>query len=677
MIEVTDRTGALVAAILLLTPAMARAQSEDDQIVVTATRDATTREVPESVTILSADQIRATPAKSLDDILRAVPSVNLPAASSSLVNPALSTASMRGLGGSRALILLDGVPLNDPFFGYVQWSQVPLESVDRVEIVRGGNSALWGNYAMGGVINVISRAPDAERFALSGGGGSFGTWRGDGYAAIQPTDKLGLSLSASANHTDGYIAVRPQDRTAITVPNKFDAFSVRGALRYDLDPTLSVSAWSSYHEVAQTLRTPLNTNRQRLWYLAGDITKDFGSSSLTATMFRVGSHYVIDNVDARPGFPAGTSEYVQNRHRTPATNSGASLTWSHRGDGVLRLLSIGADYQRILGSDTALIYSPAYALLRIDTGRGKQEFAGTFMQVDLVPFEGLELLASGRYQHYRSFDGFDGSPTQLGNVPAKQKSSFDPRVSLRYTVSPNLAFRAGANSAFRAPALNELYRSFTTRVAVVRSNAALEPESLSGWEAGVDLNFTNLRVQATYYDSTIKDLITTRRLVAGELPTGFVGGTLAINAGRARARGVEGEASLRFTPRLSAAVGYTYADSVITQNPAEPASVGLQLGGVPRHSASARVDYTAPGRFQVGARLRWHDQYYSDNLHRLPIDEQFTADLSASVRLSPRLEAFGQVENLFDQVGVVDNSGKSVAQLGTPRTAYGGLRLTY
>ena len=96
MIEVTDRTGALVAAILLLTPAMARAQSEDDQIVVTATRDATTREVPESVTILSADQIRATPAKSLDDILRAVPSVNLPAASSSLVNPALSTASMRG-----------------------------------------------------------------------------------------------------------------------------------------------------------------------------------------------------------------------------------------------------------------------------------------------------------------------------------------------------------------------------------------------------------------------------------------------------------------------------------------------------------------------------------------------------------------------------------------------------
>lgn len=677
MTRLTDPARALLGAMLLFAPATARAQDDDAPVVVTATRDSARRAVPESVAILSADQIRATPAKSLDDILRTVPSVNLPAASSSMINPALNTASMRGLGGSRALILLDGVPLNDPFFGYVQWSQLPLESIDRVEVVRGGNSALWGNYAMGGVINVISRAPDAQRFTLSGGAGSQGLWRGDGHAAIRPSDALGLSVSASAYHSDGYITVRPQDKGAITVPSKFDAFSTRAALRVDLGSATSASLWSSYHQTAQTLRTPRNTNRQRLWYLGGDITHDFGTSALTATAFRVGSHYVIANVDTPPGVAVGTAEYVQNRHITPATNAGASLTWSLRGEGVLRLLSIGGDYQAISGSDLGLIYSPASAVIRTDTGRGRQSFAGAFVQVNLAPLDGLDLLASGRYQYFRNHDGYDGSPTRLGAVPPSHATSFDPRISLRYAVSPHLAVRAGANRAFRAPSLNALYRSFTTRIAVVKSNAALKPETMTSWEAGVDVTLPWLRVQASYYDSRVRDLITTRRLVAGELPAGFVAGTLAINAGRARARGVEADASLRFTPRLSATLGYAFADSIITANPNEPASVGLQLGGVPRHSASARVDYKVAGRWQAGTRLRWHARYYSDNLQRLPIDEQCVVDVSASVRLSPRIEAFGQVENLFDQMRIVDNSGNSVAQLGTPRTAYTGLRLGF
>lgn len=677
MFEATYRARAFIAATVMLAPVCAHAQGDQDQIVVTATRDAAAHAAPDSVDVLSADQVRTTPAKSLDDIVRTFPSVNLPAASSSLINPALNTVSMRGLGGSRALILLDGVPLNDPFFGYVQWSQIPLESVERVEIVRGGNSALWGNYAMGGVINVISRAPDSQRLTLSGGGGDYGVWRGDGYAAIRPSDQVGLSVSASGNHTDGYIAVRPQDRGAITIPNKFDAFSVRGSLQFDLDPTLSGSLWASFHRVAQTLRTPLNTNRQELKYLAADITKKFGASSLTATAFRVSSDYVISNVDTPAGTPVGSAEYVQNHHLTLATNTGASVTWSLRGAEVLRLLSIGADYQKVEGDDTGLIYNPAHTLLRTDMARGSQRFAAAFMQIDLAPLEGLELLASARYQDFRNYNGFDGSPTHLGEAPASDASSFDPRLSVRYAVSPHLAFRAGANHAFRAPTLNSLYRSFTTRVALVKSNAALKPETLDSWEAGLDLTFPWLHVQATYYDSTIRDLLTTRRLVAGELPTGFVGGTLAVNAGRARARGVEAEARVRLTSRLSATFGEAYADSTITQNPNEPASVGLQLGGVPRQSASARLDYTVKGRWQAGVRLRWHDRYYADNAHSLPIDEQAVTDFNTLIHLSDRVEAVAQVENLFDQIRVVDNSGNSVPQLATPRTIYVGLRLTF
>ena len=91
-----------------------------------------------------------------------MPSVNVPQTASYQVHPTANSVSMRGLGGIRALVLLDGVPINDPFFGYVQWNRVPMESIQRVEIVRGGGSPLWGNYAMGGVINLLSRRPGAE-----------------------------------------------------------------------------------------------------------------------------------------------------------------------------------------------------------------------------------------------------------------------------------------------------------------------------------------------------------------------------------------------------------------------------------------------------------------------------------------------------------------------------------
>src|SRR5207253_1997315 len=134
-------------------PALAQeAPAGSQTIIVTATRSARPiTDIPESVSVVDSLQIEGTPAKTLDDVLRREPSVDLPLASAYQVHPTALNVSMRGLGGIRALVLLDGVPLNDPFFGYLQWSQVPLETIDRVEIVRGGGATLWGNYAMGGV----------------------------------------------------------------------------------------------------------------------------------------------------------------------------------------------------------------------------------------------------------------------------------------------------------------------------------------------------------------------------------------------------------------------------------------------------------------------------------------------------------------------------------------------
>ncbi|MGH7412347.1 MAG: TonB-dependent receptor, partial [Candidatus Methylomirabilis sp.] len=137
-----------------------------EPVVVSASRiEQRLRDVPANVTVLTREEIQQSPARTVDDLLRQVPGFSLFRRSGSLVtHPTTQGVSLRGIGPSgvsRTLVLLDGVPLNDPFGGWVYWSKVPLESIERIEVVRGGGSGVYGNYALGGVINIVTRRPEA------------------------------------------------------------------------------------------------------------------------------------------------------------------------------------------------------------------------------------------------------------------------------------------------------------------------------------------------------------------------------------------------------------------------------------------------------------------------------------------------------------------------------------
>ena len=120
-------------------------------------------DIPASVSIVDAQEIRESPALVADDVLRQVPTFSLFRRTSSLVaQPTTQGVSLRGIGPSgqsRTLVLLDGVPFNDPFGGWVYWTRVPLLSVNQIEITEDTASSLYGNYAMGGVINILTNRP--------------------------------------------------------------------------------------------------------------------------------------------------------------------------------------------------------------------------------------------------------------------------------------------------------------------------------------------------------------------------------------------------------------------------------------------------------------------------------------------------------------------------------------
>ena len=670
--------GVALPCLSLAMPAFAQvATLPTSEIVVTATRSARAlADVPASVSVVTSDEIEGTPARTIDDVLRRVPSVDLPVASTNEQHPTDTIVSMRGLSGIRSLVLLDGVPLNDSFFGFVQWSEVPLATIDRVEVVRGGGAPLWGNYAMGGVINVITRPIVRTGLDAEAAGGSRGAYRADGHAAYAG-DGFGIGLDAGVNHSDGYVEQIESARGAITVPTGFTARTVALSGNADLASNLTARVRVSYYGNDQNFLTRLNTNDQRTWRYTGTLTwTPMPGGSVELTGFHGNERFVTNN----PGTPVGAgpndAEYVQNSHRTRADDRGASLIWTQTFTGLLRSLSIGGDYHAIRGRDDARIFDQLNVYFRTDTGAGDQRFLGAFAQADIRPIARLQLLLNLRYQDFRSDNGVDDAPGGAGStVPSRHSSDVDPRLSIRYALPAGLALRGAVYRAFRAPTLDNLYRAASVPGYILYGNAGLKPETLEGAEAGLDYDRRPIRFQATAYASRISDFLTYRYLDPATLPAGFDIGARLINAGRARSRGVEAELTWRPGPTFAATVAYTYADSIVTRNPEDPASVGVQQSGIPRHRVSAGLDWTGPRGIKLSPHLRYLSRTNGDPDAIYRTDAHFIVDLAASAPVRRGLEAFVQIENLFDRRYIGTNDGFTAPLYGKPFTAMAGFRL--
>ena len=174
-----------------------------EQLVVTATRsEQLITDVPASVNIVSNEQIERSPAVVADDVLRQVPTFSLFRRTSSIAaNPTAQGVSLRGIGPSgvsRTLVLLDDVPFNDPFGGWVYWTRVPMMNAERIEIIDGATSSLYGNYAMGGVINIVTNRPTPRSLIFKPQYGNRSTPKMDLFAS-DVWGKVGVTFDATSS----------------------------------------------------------------------------------------------------------------------------------------------------------------------------------------------------------------------------------------------------------------------------------------------------------------------------------------------------------------------------------------------------------------------------------------------------------------------------------------------
>jgi len=595
---------------------------------------------PTSQFALSQNEITLAGALTLDDVLRQVPGFSLFRRSGGLTaNPTSQGVSLRGVGAngaSRALVLLDGVPLNSPFGGWVYWNRLPRVSIENVRVNNNATSDLYGSGALGGVINIKSRTSPATflDFETSGGNQTTGA---TSFRGGKRFGAWGLSFSGQALHTDGYVLVPENQRGPVDTPA--GTGDLTGAITVSRNFRRDGHAFIRFSSFGESRRngTPIQINDTRISSIdLGFDWSDAVSVRLYGSRENFNQNFSAIAADRR-------SESLTNRQRNPSQQIGFAFQW-RKAIGDHQMFSAGAEGRDVRGHSAETTFNNSRVTAFIDAG-GRQDSIGFFAS-DSVQFKSWFFSAGAQVDRWKNNRGFsDRVPViglrSLNDFADRSETAFSPRISLMKRFDHGLSLSASAYRAFRAPTLNELYRNFRVGNVVTNANAALKAERLTGGDAGVGVERGRVFVRSNFFWSEIDDsvanvtLSTTPALITRQRQ----------NLGTIRARGVEVSAITRFEKHWEVSSEYLLTDSTVLRFPANRGLEGLLVPQVPRHQFNFQVSY-ANSAWLVGAQGRFVSKQFDDDQNTLPLERFFTLDAEVSRRVSEHVRLFAAFQNL-------------------------------
>ncbi len=680
------RFAALVPVLLAAAPAGAQpaAPPRLEPVVVTVTRmEQRADEAPASVTVLTREDVRASASQTVDDLLRQVPGFSLFRRSSSVVtHPTTQGMSLRGIGpsgASRAVVLVDGVPVNDGFGGWVYWSRIPMQSIDQIEVVRGGGSSVWGNGALGGVVNVITRKPTGRAAWFQGWYGGYDSYDVD----LLVTDVEGpfrISLEGDRYGTDGYKVVKRSRRGSIDVDAASEHTTLNGRVEAVLSSDVSFFATGTYFDEARDNGTPLQINQTNSGAFsvggrlrAGD---DEWAFALFGDLQEFRSTFSTQAADRN-------SETLALDQRVPSTSAGGSLQWTRR-LGAHRL-GAGGDLRWMIGETRERVYVAGAFARRREAG-GQQLVTGVYVEDVWTPHKVVELAGGVRADSWLTSDAQrrETRPAAGSGVPAFhafgdiERVMVSPRLAALIHATPTTDVRLSAYQGFRVPTLNELYRSFRVRNDVTVANEHLRPERLTGGEAGVQQRVGPVTARATGYWNEVKDIVinATQTLRLPDCPVGTLCRQRQ-NIDLARIRGVETEVEVRPARDWRILASHLYSDTEVLEATVQKTLEGKRLAQVPENTATLTVRYDNPALFAAGLTLRYVGPQFEDDLNTLPLGGYATVDVTVSRALTKWAEVFLAAENLLDRTYAVGRTSEGTISTGAPRVGRGGVRLAF
>lgn len=574
----------VLSLFLSIIPAFSQEMLEE--IVVTASRiEEPLEEVSSSVTVITSDDIKKMNVKDITDVLRTVPEVNLvqnggPGKEASII--------LRGGDSRHVLVLIDGVKVNSPTTSSFDFSGILLEDIERIEIIKGPQSTIYGSEAMAGIVNIITKRPKRSGLELSFEGGSYGTYS-PSFSVYSGSERHSLRLTGSYLKTDGISAAKSGDeRDGYEDATLSGSFTVKPADWIELE--LLSRYW---HD-----RTELDGFDLMTYRAADDINYiqrgDHLLSFLSVKTYPYERWQQILRLSRHEDKIAGSDpDTLFNNYMIKTEKN--EIDWQHN-------IFFG-DYTITAGIE----YRKEDAINQGSFDKSRESYA-YYLHNRINLLKDLIFNAGMRYDHYE----LSGSRTTY-------------RIGGLYNLrTAGLRIRANYGTGFRAPSMNELYYPFF-------GNPDLRPEKSYAWDAGIekDLFSERMTLSVTYFREYYKDLINYD-------PNTW----LAKNISRAEVRGVETGLRVRVSQMIELKAGYVNLDT-------EDRETGQRLTRRPEHRANLQLNiikdaFTGTVYYTyVGGR---YDAAINGNL-----PPYWIVNLSANYKLSRLITTFMRIENLFDK----------------------------
>jgi outer membrane receptor protein involved in Fe transport len=625
-----------------------------------------------ATTTLEREVIVANPSGRLDDVLRGVAGFQqFRRSDSRSSNPSAQGVTLRAIGGnatSRALVLLDGVPIADPFFGYIPLSAIPPETLGAIRVTRGGGSGPFGAGALAGTIELESAGPDDTGPLLASGAVND---RGESELSGVLTQRLGRGFAVASGRWDrgqGFFTTPTDQRVPATARAGFESWNValRGAA--PLTDAIEVQARIAAFRDARTLRfegaDSTSEGQEASIRLVGRGAWQF--DALAYVQARDFSNIVISATRFTP---------VLDQRATPSTGVGGKfelrppIAEGHD-------IRIGADYRR---ADGELREEAISAFSGIVTERrragGVTSNIGIFIEDD---WQIGPLLVNGGLRADRTsitggfFNAVNANGMPVSTVTAQDRSDWalSWRAGASFNVTRRFDLRAAAYTGLRLPTLNELYRPFVVFPVTTQANAALENERLQGWEIGFEWQPVNAVVlSVTAFDNEVENAIANV--------------TIAPNLRRREnlpaieARGIEASVSAKWEAAKLGAVSLdgslAWTDAAVRGEGASSELDDNRPAQTPEFAATLTLGWEPAPGWRVAGTLRHVSEQFEDDLEVDSLAPATTLDAFFAAPLAGKLSVVARAENLTDQQIVTRNQGGSI-DLGVPRTFWLGLR---
>jgi outer membrane receptor protein involved in Fe transport len=662
---------ALSSTVIQLQPA-----TTNDEVTVTAYRTPlASLESPVSTRELSQQALNTTAAITLDGKMRQLPGVELYRRSSSLVaNPSSQGLSLRALGStaaSRTLLTEDDVPLNDPFAGWIHWQEQPELSIERIELVRGGASDLYGSSAIGGVVSIVPVRPTTNLAEIRASSGSEGT-NDDTFLLESNHGPWGLLAAGGIIGSDGYTQEAPFQRGPVDIASNVHSQNALILAEHVHGP-LRLFVRANGMNDHRNNGTPDQTNATRVWrYATGSDWQSPHNGTLGVRVYGSTEHFrqVFSSILNTPNTadPACSYRCGENPTRfshTPENELGAVAHWTQPlGAGFV--IVAGADTHDVRVWDNEQTYGATAALTNLhDHQRDSAGYAEAMWVRG-----GWTLTASARLDWFQNYDGqsllWTGSAwTPSANQPPQfAQRVFDPRIGLSRKLGDHWALSATAFRAFRAPSPNELYRTTQVGNQLTTPNGNLLSERATGWETGIATERRWGTVRASYFLTQVNRPIVAVTINPNSSPILLT----RENLGQIESKGVSLDYELAPLRWLAVDGGYQYAHATVSRGTQD---LGNWIPEVARNLATMNVRAWRPAIGTLNLQGRLSGRQFDDDANANLLHGFFRLDAYASHDFGKRFQVFGAGENLLNRQ--IEVGKTPTTTLGSPRVARAGI----